>query len=89
MAGAYRDSDATVAAKDGVPVTPSDATVFPVCRALYVGVSGTIVVRHPGVAGGPIAASVTYANVPVGIFPVQADMVLSTGTTATSLVALY
>lgn len=89
MSGAYHKADATVAAKDGVPVTPSDVTVFPVCRGLYIGTAGTLVVHMPGASGLSQAVSVTFANVPAGIFPIQADQVFATGTTAANIVALY
>jgi hypothetical protein len=32
---------------------------------------------------------VTVANAPVGVLPVQVDQVLSTGTTASSILAFY
>jgi len=32
---------------------------------------------------------ITFATVPAGIFPVQVNKVLSTGTTATGISALY
>lgn len=80
---AFRDANATVSAHGAVAVTASDVTVFPVTRALYVGVTGAIAVR---MADGQ---TVTFANVPVGVFPVQVDMVLSTGTVATDLFRLY
>lgn len=83
MAGAYRSADATVAARSAVAVTASDATVFPITRSLYVGTSGTLVVR---MADG---VNATFTNVPVGFFPVQADMVLLTGTTAAGILAVY
>jgi hypothetical protein len=82
MAG-YHNADATVAARDAVAVTTSDATVIPVTRSLYVGTGGTLVVR---MASGN---QVTFSNVAQGVFPVQVDMVLSTNTTASNIVALY
>lgn len=81
--GAFRDANATVSAHGAVAVTPSDATVFPVCRALYVGGTGDIRLRCPD------GQTITFVSVPVGIFPIQADMVLSTSTTATNMIALY
>jgi len=53
------------------------------CRSLYVGVTGDIKVT---MANGDV---VTFTNVAVGIFPVSVKQVFSTGTTATSLIALY
>lgn len=81
---AFRSADATVSAHGAVAVTASDATIIPVTRALYVGTSGNLTVR---MADGQ--TSVLFSNVPAGIFPVQVDMVMSTGTTASSIVALY
>jgi hypothetical protein len=84
MAGAFRSADATVAAHGAVAVTPSDATIIPVTRALYIGTGGNLVVRMAGTQ-----ADVTFANVAQGIFPIQVDMVYSTSTTASNIVALY
>jgi hypothetical protein len=84
MAGAYHSADATVAARDAVAVTTSDATIIPVTRSLYVGTSGNLVVRM-AYSGN----TVTFTNVPAGIFPVQVDMVFATSTTASNIVALY
>lgn len=81
--GAFRSADATVGAHGAVAVTPSDATVIPVTRALYVGVAGNLAVR---MADGQSVTFVTVAN---GIFPIQVDMVKSTGTAATDIFALY
>jgi hypothetical protein len=64
-------------------VTPSDATVIPKTRALWIGVTGNVAVRT---ANGE---TVTVANAPVGVLPVQVDQVLSTGTTASSILAFY
>jgi hypothetical protein len=71
------------AAYGAVAVTTNDSTIIPTTRSLYIGVTGNLTVR---MARGENA---TFANVPVGIFPVQVDRVLSTGTTASSIVALY
>lgn len=83
MSGAYRSADATVAAKDAVAVTASDATIIPITRSLYIGTGGTLKVR---MASGNDA---TFSNVATGIFPVQVDMVYSTSTTASGIFALY
>ncbi len=64
-------------------VTPNDSTVLAGCRALYVGVSGDVALVAKG-----SAAAVTFKSAPVGILPVQAVKVLSTGTTATDIVRL-
>lgn len=83
MGGAYRTADATVSAFNAVAVTPHDSNTIQTTRALYVGGSGDISVR---MASG---ASVLFKGVPVGVFPIQVDMVKSTSTTATNMVALY
>ncbi len=65
------------------PVTPSDATDFDqVVRSLYVGVSGNISAVVNGL-------NVLFENVPVGILPIQCTRVNFTGTTASSIVALW
>lgn len=60
-------------------VTPSDSTEI-VFTALYVGVTGDLVIQN--LAGD----NVTFANVPVGFFPVRGSKVLLTGTTASNIV---
>lgn len=85
-AGSYKTADATVAAIRGAAVTISDSTVIPITRALFIGTGGTLVV-HMG--GESAATTVTFTNVAAGIFPIQVDMVYSTGTTASNIVALY
>ena len=65
-------------------VTTSDATVIPKTRALWVGVAGNVAVRMAG-----DGSLVTLTGAAVGILPVQVDKVLSTGTTATTILALY
>lgn len=84
MAGSYRSVNATVAAHSAAAITPSDSADIPVTRALYVGVTGNIAVRMADDEN-----DITFTNVPVGVFPIQALRVLSTGTTATELIALY
>ena len=70
-------------ATDAFEVTPSDATDFTVnARALYIGVSGDVTLVT---AGGTV---VTFANVPVGILPVECSRVNDTGTDATDIVGL-
>lgn len=79
----HQGAAATAPAGYGVAVTPSNSTVIPTTRALYVGVGGSVAVTD-------INGSVTYANVLAGtVLPVQVSQVLSTGTTASSIVALY
>jgi hypothetical protein len=74
---------ATAPAGYGVAVTPSDSTVLPMTRALYVGTAGNVRVDD-------INDTVTYTNVQAGsILPVQVSRVRATGTTASNIVALY
>lgn len=83
MAGAHRTADATASAHGAVLVTPSDSTVIPVCRGMYIGGTGNLNVR---MADGQ---TVLFTAVPIGIFPIQVDQVLFTSTTATLILALY
>lgn len=90
MAGRNLTADATAPAYDATAVVTSDTTVIPPTRALYVGATGNIKVRMAmqGMPGGP-GNTITFSSVPVGIFPIQVDMVFAAGTTASSIVALY
>lgn len=68
-----------------VAVTKSDTvnlTRGP-CRALYIGVSGDVAVLAPD------GTTATFLSVPIGVLPVKALRVNSTGTTATNVIALY
>lgn len=77
-------SDVSNPGKWGEVVTPSDVTnLTNPARSLYVGVAGNLSVVMYG-----DGATVVFANVPVGIFPIQITRVNATGTTATNLVAL-
>lgn len=70
---------------DARTVTPSDTVnqADGVCRALYVGTTGSITAV---MANGTVQL---FSNVPVGIFPIQVSRVNNTGTTASNIVALY
>ena len=81
--GAFRSADATVSAHGAVAVTPSDATVIPITRALYIGTAGNLNVRTAD------QQTVLFTNVQIGVLPLQVDQVLSTSTTAATIVALY
>jgi hypothetical protein len=86
MAGtpSYRTADATVSAYDAAAVTPSDSVDIRPTRSLFVGVAGNIKVDMA------LGTTLTFTNVLAGsILPVQVKRVYSTGTTATSIVALY
>ncbi len=72
------------AAWSAVAVTKSDATVLGMTRSLYVGGAGDVAVRMKS------GVNATFVGVVAGsILPVQCDQVLSTGTSATSILALY
>jgi len=83
MAGSYHTANATVAAHSATVVTPSDSTLIPTTRALYVGVGGNIAVQMSDDEN-----IITFTNVPVGILPIQVIKVMSTNTTATGIIAL-
>jgi len=70
--------------KFAAAVTPSDVTVLTPTRALWIGGAGNITVKMLG-----DGATVLFSNLPVGIFPIQVIQVLSTGTTATAITALW
>lgn len=84
----FNDSQITAPAIDAFAITASDATVFgdtaatAVTRGIYVGVTGDINIVTDG------GSTVLFSNVPVGVLPVRAKQVLSTSTTASSMVGL-
>lgn len=81
--GAFRDANATVSAHGAVAVTPSDATVLPVTRGLFIGTGGDVVVT---MADGQV---VTFANIAnATLLPIQVQQVRAS-TTATNVLALY
>jgi hypothetical protein len=67
------------------PVTLSDTTdISPKPRALYIGVGGDVVVQMTN------GDQITFKNAVAGsIIPISVKRVLSTGTVASSIVALY
>ncbi len=67
-------------------ITPSDSTdLTQVSRGIYVGGAGNLVVTPA--AGG---SNVTFMSVPAGtVLPIRVSRVLSTSTTATSLINIY
>lgn len=78
-------SSAVYSAAKGVAVTASDATILETTRGLWVGGAGNVAVVWAD--GG---AAVTITAVPAGtLLPVQVTKVMSTNTTATSILALY
>jgi hypothetical protein len=67
-------------------VTPNDsADLSAACRALYVGVAGTVSVRAPGSTTAVVFQSVAGGS----ILPIFVSRVMATGTTATGIVAIY
>lgn len=65
-------------------VTPADGSDLPMpCRALWVGVGGDVTL----IAVGDTEA--VTLTVFAGLLPVRTKRVLSTGTDATSIVAMY
>ena len=81
----HGSANATAPAKKAIAVTPHDTNLLTngLCRALYIGGTGALVVR---MADGGDA---TFAAVPVGVLSIQVDRVYATGTGATNIVALY
>lgn len=66
-------------------VTPSDVDTFERAATIYVGVAGNVAILPAN--GG---SAVTFVAVPAGsVVPCRALAVLATGTTATTMVAVY
>lgn len=78
--------DATSPAINASAVTPSNTVVLdPPCKSLYIGGAGNVNLL---LADDTVA--VVFVGVSAGqVLPVRAKQVLSTSTTATSIVALY
>jgi hypothetical protein len=83
---AYLSADATVSAHRASAVTTSDSTIYQQpTRALYIGAAGNLTVDMAD--GG---SSVLFVGVQGGtLLPIQVTRIYATGTTATSIVALY
>ncbi len=75
----------TAPAQDAAPIIPSDTTDLPqASRAIYVGAAGDLSVRLVG------GSEVTFIGTVAGaIYPIRAERVMSTGTSAASLIALW
>ena len=72
-------------ARGFIAVTKSDTLDIKAgSRALYVGVAGDVTVRAVG-----STTNVLFKNMPVGEHPIEVSRVMSTGTAATDIVALY
>lgn len=73
-------------AMEAAAVTPNDNADLPngICRALYIGGGGTVVLDTYN------NTSITFAGLQAGtILPVEVKRVRSGSTTATNIVALY
>lgn len=81
----------TGCASQGRAVVPADNTAIPECRAIWVGGAGNIAVKFADVADPTVSGgAVTIVGVPAGtLLPFRVKCVMSTNTTATSIVALY
>jgi hypothetical protein len=81
-------SDIDSPARNAEAVTPSDSADLPtVARGLYTGAGGNIAVY---MEGDDSNTSVAFASAAAGItLPIRVRRVLSTGTTATGIVALW
>ncbi len=72
-------------ARNADTISPDDATdIAFTTRSLYIGGSGDVAVRMAGET-----STVIFRSVPTGVLPVRVDRVLTTGTTATDIVALW
>jgi hypothetical protein len=82
----YANTNADGSAGGSLTITKSDATILArPTRAIYVGVSGDVAVRMAGDQTTPI-----FVGVPAGaLLPITVDKVLSTGTTASSIVGIF
>lgn len=80
-----QQSGLSAPASHAAAVTPHDTTALTkTCRSLYVGGAGNVTVIT---AGGE---TVAFVGVPAGaLLPVRATHVKSTGTSATSILALW
>ena len=83
--GDHRIDGLDAPAWDAADVTPSDSADLPrPARSLYVGGAGDVSVITRG------GSTVTFTAVPAGmVLPVQVRRVRATGTTATSIDALF
>ncbi len=87
MPASYREQGPLAPAQAAVAVTPHDTNELSrkPTRAIFVGVGGDVAVKLTD-----DTSAVTFKNVPGGtILPIGCYLVLSTGTTATNILALY
>lgn len=76
-------SDYTLIPDRWTPVTPSDSATFPAAMAIYVGNGGTVVAAG---IDGQVASFIAQAG---AYLPGRFTKVMSTGTTASGIVACY
>ncbi len=89
----------TAPARKVIAVTPSDTKDVTnatgdnarcYAKALYIGTTGDVAIVAAGDNGNSgLGTAVTFKTVPVGWFPVQVRRVMSTNTTASTIVGLY
>jgi hypothetical protein len=78
-----RDVTESYAALKSTTITKSDSTVLPLTAAVYVGVAGDLAVQYRD------GTQDIIRNAYAGYHPLQVVKVLSTGTTAASMNAIY
>ena len=83
----FSESGATVPAAFAVAITPSDALDLDTrSRGIYIGTNGDLAVR---MAGNP-GTTVTFQNVVAGsVLPLRVTRIMTTGTTAGGLIAIF
>jgi hypothetical protein len=80
--------NATLVPINAYAVTPSNTTILNAFY-LYVGGTGNVAVLPFAQVGQPTPVSVVFHNAPAGSYIwVQCSKVLSTGTTATNIIAM-
>jgi hypothetical protein len=85
---ATNSSSPTTPARRAAAVTPSDSADLAIyAKALWIGGAGSVAIIPVGNADGD---SVVIAGCPAGaLLPIQVRRVLTTGTTATAISALF
>lgn len=68
---------------DGADLTPPTVALPAACRALVIGVGGTVTVDLPNGGTG------VQLTLPAGLFMISVKRVYATGTAATNIVALW
>jgi hypothetical protein len=76
-------SDPTAPAEDGTTITPTDDVVIPTTRAIYCGTAGTLRVVMKG------GTTLDFTVVAGAILPIAVTEIHDTGSSLTSVIALY